>query len=87
LRWFSGNIGFHHIHHLNPSIPNYHLKECQNEIKELHEIKPLTFFNSLKSLRLKLYDENLKKMISFREMKKLNMDILNCYPSSRQLKK
>lgn len=75
LRWFTGNIGFHHIHHLNPSIPNYHLKECQNEIEELHEIKPLTFFNSLKSLRLKLYDENLKKMISFREMKKLNMDI------------
>lgn len=75
LRWFTGNIGFHHIHHLNPSIPNYHLKKCQNEIVELQEIKPLTFFNSLKSLRLKVYDENLKKMISFREMKKLNMDI------------
>lgn len=73
LRWFSGNIGFHHIHHLNPSIPNYNLKRCQNEVPQLDSIPKMTFFKSLKSLRLKLYDENSKKMISFSDLKRMKI--------------
>ena len=65
LRWFSGNIGYHHIHHLNPMIPNYHLKQCFDSVPELRAKEPLTVKQSLRSHRLKLWDENLKNMVAF----------------------
>ena len=67
LRWFSGNIGYHHVHHLNPMIPNYHLKKCFDSIPELRAKEPLTIKKSLHSHRLKLWDENLQKMVAFPE--------------------
>ncbi|HAQ20293.1 MAG TPA: fatty acid desaturase [Prolixibacteraceae bacterium] len=65
LQWFSGNIGFHHIHHLNARIPNYYLSKCYRENTILKEVKPVTFMMSLKSLRLRLWDEQIQKMVSF----------------------
>ncbi len=66
LQWFSGNIGFHHIHHLSPGIPNYNLERCQNA-DPLFQVPPLTFLASLKAVRFKLYDECLGRMVSFAE--------------------
>ena len=72
LQWFTGNIGFHHIHHLSPRIPNYLLEKCQNENPELQQsAKVLTLRTSLKSILLSLWDENQKKLISFRQSKRL----------------
>jgi omega-6 fatty acid desaturase (delta-12 desaturase) len=68
LRWFTGNIGFHHIHHLSPRIPNYKLQQCHNENPMFQDVKPITFFSSLKSLRLRLWDENKQKLIGFDEL-------------------
>jgi acyl-lipid omega-6 desaturase (Delta-12 desaturase) len=68
LNWFTGNIGFHHIHHLCPGIPNYNLKKCYNENQIFREIKPITFFSAFESLQLRLYDEKRKMMVSFREI-------------------
>lgn len=65
LRWFSGNIGYHHIHHLSPMIPNYHLKKCYDSIPTLQVKTPLTVTKSLSCYRLKLWDEELHKMIYF----------------------
>lgn len=65
LRWFSGNIGYHHVHHLNPMIPNYHLKKCFDSVAELRAKTPLTIRNSIRTHRLKLWDENLQKMVAF----------------------
>ena len=65
LQWFSGNIGFHHIHHLNAGIPNYHLQKVFKENSIFREIKPITFLDSLKTLRLRLWDEKQQKMVSF----------------------
>ncbi|MFT5698999.1 MAG: omega-6 fatty acid desaturase (delta-12 desaturase) [Desulforhopalus sp.] len=65
MRWFSGNIGYHHIHHLNPKIPNYLLKRCYDSISELQAIEPLTIMASLTCYRLKLWDEDLQKMVNF----------------------
>ena len=65
LQWFSGNIGFHHIHHLNASIPNYNLEKCYNENPVFQEIKPVTFKISMKSLKLRLWDEKLQKLVSY----------------------
>jgi len=65
LQWFSGNIGFHHIHHLNSRIPNYYLSKCYRENKVFKEVKPVTFIMSLRSLKLRLWDEQIQKMVSF----------------------
>jgi omega-6 fatty acid desaturase (delta-12 desaturase) len=65
LQWFSGNIGFHHIHHLSPRIPNYRLEACHNENEIFREIEPLTVRASLKSLHIRLWDEDRHKMIGY----------------------
>lgn len=65
LQWFSGNIGFHHIHHLSPRIPNYKLQACHEENPMFREIQPLTLRSSLKSLRIRLWDEDRHKMIGY----------------------
>jgi omega-6 fatty acid desaturase (delta-12 desaturase) len=71
LQWFSGNIGFHHIHHLSPRIPNYLLEQCHNEEPEARRATVLTMRTSLKSIPLTLWDEERRKLISFSELKKL----------------
>jgi omega-6 fatty acid desaturase (delta-12 desaturase) len=65
LQWFSGNIGFHHIHHLNARIPNYNLSRCYRENTVFNEVKPVTFLMSMRSLKLRLWDEQIQKMVSF----------------------
>lgn len=70
LQWFSGNIGFHHIHHLSPKIPNYLLEKAHKENTLFQEANTLTLISSLKSVSLKLWDEQRKKLISFKEYRK-----------------
>lgn len=69
LQWFTGNIGFHHIHHLSPRIPNYKLPTCHKENPIFQEIKPVTLFSSLRSLRLRLWDEKSKKLVGFKALR------------------
>jgi omega-6 fatty acid desaturase (delta-12 desaturase) len=70
LRWFTGSIGYHHIHHLGPTIPNYNLARCHCENPIFHDVKAITFFKSFKSLSIRLWDEQQRRAISFREMRK-----------------
>ena len=70
LQWFSGNIGFHHIHHLSPKIPNYNLEKCHWSDPMFQEVKAMTLWGSLKSINSRLWDEDSKKMIGFRQLKK-----------------
>lgn len=65
LQWFSGNIGFHHIHHLSPRIPNYKLEDCHNSAEVFQRVQPLTLRASLQSLRVRLWDEDRHKMIGY----------------------
>jgi omega-6 fatty acid desaturase (delta-12 desaturase) len=67
LQWFTGNIGFHHIHHLSPRIPNYKLEACHEDNLELQDVPTLTLSSSLKSATLTLWDEEEKRLISFSE--------------------
>ena len=69
LQWFSGNIGFHHIHHLSSRIPNYNLERCGRSHPMFRDVKPITLFSSLKSLTLRLWDEKLKKLVVYRHVK------------------
>jgi omega-6 fatty acid desaturase (delta-12 desaturase) len=73
LQWFSGNIGFHHIHHMNARIPNYNLAKCYRENSVFNEVKPITFVMSVKSLKLRLWDENLQKLVAFKDRRYLNI--------------
>lgn len=68
LQWFSGNIGFHHIHHINARIPNYKLEKCYKENPIFNEIEPVTFLKSLKTLKLRLWDEKSQKLIGFKDL-------------------
>ena len=65
LQWFTGNIGFHHIHHLSPRIPNYKLPICYKENPIFQAVQPITFFSSLRSLKLRLWDEKKNKLVGF----------------------
>lgn len=69
LQWFSGHIGYHHVHHLSSRIPNYKLEQCHRENDLFKNIRPLTFPESLKSLGLKLWDEKAQKLVSFHDAK------------------
>jgi len=68
LQWFTGNIGFHHIHHLSPRIPNYKLPACYKENEIFQDIQPITFFTSLRSLKLRLWDEKRRKIVGFKAL-------------------
>jgi omega-6 fatty acid desaturase (delta-12 desaturase) len=70
LRWFSGNIGFHHIHHLSPRIPNYNLRRCHESHPLFKAVKPLTLRASLKSLGYRLWDESKRRLVGFRAVRK-----------------
>ncbi len=70
LRWFSGSIGYHHIHHLNSRIPNYRLARCQENLPVLQQAKTIGLFSSFKSLTYRLWDEEAGKLISFSELRR-----------------
>lgn len=75
LEWISGYIGYHHIHHLNPRIPNYYLKKCYQEIQSFGKPQTITFFQSFKLALLHLYDEQSGKLVSFAILKKKSMQV------------
>lgn len=68
FHWLTGNIGYHHIHHLNPLVPNYELARCHNENPILDQVaNKITFIESLRCMFNKLWDEEQERMITFRE--------------------
>lgn len=69
LQWLSGNIGFHHIHHLSSRIPNYNLERCHNSHPIFQQVKPITLRGSLKSINVRLWDEEGRKLVGFRHVR------------------
>ena len=69
LNWFTGNIGYHHIHHLSARIPNYNLPKAFKENPIFH-VEPVTILSSLKSLTLRLYDEKTRKLVGWSVLKR-----------------
>jgi len=67
LQWMTGNIGLHHVHHLSSKVPNYRLQECLDQLPDLKSVRPITILDSLKCARLALWDEERRKLISFRD--------------------
>ncbi|MCY9529513.1 MULTISPECIES: fatty acid desaturase [Paenibacillus] len=71
LQWITGNIGFHHVHHLSPKVPNYNLEKAHDASIPLQKATTITLRTSLKSLRFRLWDEERKVFVSFKEHKQM----------------
>ena len=72
-QWVTGNIGYHHVHHLSPRVPNYYLEDVHNNNSELNSVPTVTIRTSLKALQYRLWDERKKQFISFNEVNKRSM--------------
>ena len=72
LRWFTANIGIHHVHHLASRIPCYRLGEALHEHPELRSVSRLTLMESFRCLRLALWDEDKRRLVGFREARAAN---------------
>ena len=71
LHWLTGNIGFHHIHHLSSRIPNYRLRDCHEANPELQKAPRLSIRHSFRCTRLALWDAQRRKLVSFRSVRAL----------------
>jgi acyl-lipid omega-6 desaturase (Delta-12 desaturase) len=71
LMWFTGNIGVHHLHHLSSRIPFFRLGKVLRKYPELKQVGRLTLLESLRCVRLTLWDETQKRLISFRQMRQI----------------
>jgi omega-6 fatty acid desaturase (delta-12 desaturase) len=70
LHWLTGNIGYHHIHHLTSRIPNYRLAQCFHQVPGLQQVTRLTLWQGLRCLRLKLWDEESRTLVGFDAVRK-----------------
>ncbi len=70
LRWMTGNIGIHHVHHLSSRIPFYRLRQVLRDHPELQSVNRLTLWQSLRCIPLALWDENRQRLVSFRTAKR-----------------
>ena len=68
LQWFTGNIGFHNVHHLAPRVPNYRLESCYRANPEFKESPSLTLGEAFRALRLALWDEDHQQLVGFHEL-------------------
>jgi acyl-lipid omega-6 desaturase (Delta-12 desaturase) len=70
FQWFTGNIGFHHIHHVSSKIPNYYLEKCHVENEVFKQVKPVTLRTSFKSAKFRLWDEAQQRLVGFAGIRK-----------------
>jgi omega-6 fatty acid desaturase (delta-12 desaturase) len=70
LQFFTGNIGFHHVHHLNPRIPNYNLPRAHREVAAAHRIPTISLWDGLKAVRLKLWDEHGARLVTWADVRR-----------------
>ncbi|MGW6666474.1 fatty acid desaturase [Peribacillus sp. NPDC055009] len=71
MQFLTGNIGYHHVHHLSPRVPNYKLEMAHNNTQPLENVPTITLTTSLRSLRFRLWDEESKNFIGFKDIKYL----------------
>ncbi|AGX02917.1 hypothetical protein B14911_16120 [Bacillus sp. NRRL B-14911] len=70
MQWLTGNIGFHHVHHLSPRVPNYKLEEVHKNTEPLQNVPTITLATSLQSLKFRLWDEDGRKFVGFSHLGK-----------------
>ncbi|WP_026672898.1 fatty acid desaturase [Alkalihalobacterium bogoriense] len=87
LQWITGNIGYHHVHHLSPRVPNYNLEKAHEATPPLQKATTITVMTSLKSLRYRLWDESKKTFVSYKDVKEIvDNKLMERNPQKPQLK-
>lgn len=71
LQWFTGNIGFHHIHHLSSKIPNYNLPRCHRENPVFQKVHEISLLSSLKCLKYRLWDEERGELVGYGRLREV----------------
>jgi omega-6 fatty acid desaturase (delta-12 desaturase) len=74
LQWFSASIGFHHIHHLSPRIPNYNLQKCHDGEQLFQQVKPITLWGSLRCLSFHFWDEQSGKLVGYAHVRRIRRE-------------
>jgi len=69
LQWFTGNIGFHHIHHLNHKVPNYNLEKCYEENGIFQNVITLGIRDFIPCINMKIYNEETGRMLTWSQVK------------------
>jgi omega-6 fatty acid desaturase (delta-12 desaturase) len=69
LRWYTANIGIHHVHHLSSRIPFYRLADVLRDFPELRNVSRLTLWESLRSVPLTLWDEQAQRLVAFKDLR------------------
>jgi omega-6 fatty acid desaturase (delta-12 desaturase) len=70
LQFFTGNIGLHHVHHLNARIPNYNLQRAHEASPMFDAVPTLSLWDGLRSVRLKLWDERAGRLVTFAQARR-----------------
>src|SRR5581483_4721126 len=75
LQFFSGNIGFHHVHHLSARVPNYNLQRAHEELDVFRDVPVLDLRSAMRATRLKLWDEDAGRLVTFAEARRLAANV------------
>jgi omega-6 fatty acid desaturase (delta-12 desaturase) len=73
MQFFTGNIGLHHVHHLNARIPNYNLQHAHDDNPIFHHVPTLSFTDAMRAIRLKLWDEERGKLVTFAQARQTSL--------------
>ena len=84
LRWFTANVGIHHVHHLCSRIACYRLSRVLRDHRELREVGHVTLLESFRCVRLVLWDEAQRRLVSFREIRAENFQTVTTKPDDRR---
>ncbi|WP_457982306.1 fatty acid desaturase DesE [Bacillus paralicheniformis] len=87
LQWLTGNIGYHHVHHLSPKVPNYKLEIAHEQHEPLKNVPTITLKTSLQSLAFRLWDEEKKQFVTFRDMKQTSSPLPQNSTEKQKLRK
>jgi acyl-lipid omega-6 desaturase (Delta-12 desaturase) len=85
LRFCTGNIGYHHVHHLNAMIPNYNLKRAHDATRAIHDVPTLSLADGIRATKLKLYDARSARLVSFRDAARAPMELVGIEPTTSTL--
>ncbi|WP_448206917.1 fatty acid desaturase [Azospirillum sp. sgz302134] len=69
LHWMTAYVGYHHVHHLASRVPSYRLRDCHRSVPELQAVRAISLKDSLKTVRLALFDEDARRLIGFRDLR------------------
>jgi omega-6 fatty acid desaturase (delta-12 desaturase) len=73
LQFFTGSIGLHHVHHLNPRVPNYYLQRAHDDVDALRHVPKMSFWDGIKAVRFKLWDEHAARLVTWGDVRRLRL--------------